>query len=76
MTHEFESTYVGANLDAELRVECLQSNPPKPDGFGVFCRGRVVAVLTEAQVREALRHHDELLQEWRKLNFQPLLGKV
>lgn len=46
--------------EGELRVEAAMVNPPIPKGFGVWAHGKLVAVLTEATVRDALRRFDDL----------------
>ncbi len=47
-------------LDAQIRVECAMTTPPKPLGFGVVKNGKVVAVLSLEQLEAAISEYREL----------------
>ncbi len=46
--------------DYRIRVEMHPIIPPKPIGFGVFDDAKLVAFLTEEQVRKALAEFDAM----------------
>jgi hypothetical protein len=66
LDHEVLPNEVMAPIpEGEITVESYQINPPQPVGLWITVAGKTVAVLTIDDVKEAVKHYDRMVVEYR-----------